>query len=297
MKVPDEGGMRPLRPGSDGRLRSALFVMTFNLRFENQRDGANAWENRRSEVAGLIERHRPDLLGTQEGLPSQLRYLEKNLSEYRLHAPDRFWDDTCQYPSLFYRLDAFELAAGGEFWLSTTPGVHRSKDWDSAFPRMMSWARLKMRGNGRLLTAAVTHLDHIGTEARIRQAGIIAQWVTGQMPPVVLLGDFNDAPGSDVHRILTAPATGLNDTWEDLGLAGGERSFTHHGFTGIPQVARIDWILAGDPLRASRARILRDRSDNGLYPSDHFPYCVELVWDEGREGLQREEGRSGGRAV
>lgn len=254
--------------------------MTFNLRFENHRDGVNAWENRRSEVAALIERHRPDLLGTQEGLPSQLRYLEVHLSAYQLHAPGRLWDDTCQYPSLFYRPDAFDLLAGGEFWLSKTPGVHRSKDWDSAFPRMMSWARLRERENGRFLTAAVTHLDHIGTEARIRQARIIAEWIGGQTPPVLLLGDFNDAPGSDVHRILTAPATGLSDSWEELGLAGGQKSFTHHGFTGVPQVERIDWILVGKPLRASRARILTDRSDNGSYPSDHFPYFVELEWEE-----------------
>jgi len=272
--------VRALVDAIEWEVHSALRVMTFNLRFENHRDGLNAWENRRSEVAALIERHRPDLVGTQEGLPSQLRYLEETLSGYRLHAPGRFWDDTCQYPSLFYRLDAFDLLAGGEFWLSKTPAVHRSKDWDSAFPRMMSWARLGVRGGGRSLTAAVTHLDHIGTEARIRQACILAEWVAGQTPPVLLLGDFNDAPGSDVHRILTAPATGLSDSWEDLGMDGGENSFTHHGFTGVPQVGRIDWILVEKPLLASHARIVRDRSGNGSYPSDHFPYCVELDWEE-----------------
>ncbi|MEZ4604734.1 MAG: hypothetical protein R2861_15425 [Desulfobacterales bacterium] len=42
-------------------------IMTFNLRFENDRDGDNSWVNRRRMVVDIINRYQPDILGTQEG--------------------------------------------------------------------------------------------------------------------------------------------------------------------------------------------------------------------------------------
>jgi endonuclease/exonuclease/phosphatase family metal-dependent hydrolase len=118
-------------------------VMTFNLRFENNRDGSNAWSLRREMVVAIIESYSPSILGTQEGTCSQIDYLQDHLPDYYLHTPRRVFDDTCQYPTLFIRKDEFDVEGGAEFWLSKTPEVHRSKDWDSAFPRLISYARLR----------------------------------------------------------------------------------------------------------------------------------------------------------
>jgi len=250
--------------------------MTFNLRFENERDGPNAWVLRREQVAALIRRHEPAVVGTQEGKWTQLLFLRDRLPEYVLHAPKRLVDPTCQYPTLFIRREELAIKAGGEFWLSTTPEVHRSKDWDSAFPRMLSFAKLAAgRGFGPLWVA-VAHLDHVGRDARLQQARIAAEWVRSRGGPVILLGDFNDEPGSAVHRLLTAPEVGLADTWEALGRPEGPGSFTHHGFTGKPAKTRMDWILISRDLAVTDARIVTDR-DRGRYPSDHFPYVAEIV--------------------
>ena len=73
---------------------------------------------------------------------SQLVYIRNRLPEYDLYAPHRTLDDICQYPTLFFHKESFTVHEGGEFWLSQTPEVHRSKSWDSAFPRMMSYARV-----------------------------------------------------------------------------------------------------------------------------------------------------------
>ena len=143
-------------------------VMTFNLRFENDRDGENGWQYRRSLVLEVIRKYRPAILGTQEGMRSQLDYLEENLREYHMHAPSRVWDDASQYPTLFLYKEDLEVLGGEEFWLSETPEVHRSKSWDSAFPRLMSYADLRDRQTGRGFSACVTHLDHIGEEARLK---------------------------------------------------------------------------------------------------------------------------------
>lgn len=250
-------------------------VMTFNLRFENDQDGANAWVHRREPVTRLIRQYAPSILGTQEGKWSQLLYLQNHLPEYHLHAPGRVLDDTCQYPTLYVRRDTFDVRGGEEFWLSRTPEVHRSKDWDSAFPRMVSCARLRDGKTGGSLWVAVTHLDHMGSEARYEQARILAQWVKTRNGPVILMGDFNDAPGSPVHRVLAVRGRGLRDTWQILGRKEGPESFTHHAFTGIPKKARIDWILVSPHFRVKAATVIRDRFES-RYPSDHFPYSADL---------------------
>ena len=253
-------------------------VMTFNIRFENDRDGNNAWNYRRDLVVKLIEQYSPDILGTQEGRVSQLDYLEENLSDYQMHAPSRVLDDTCQYPTLFFRKDLFRIMEGNEFWLSKTPEIHRSKNWDSAFPRMLSTAMVEDVKSSQLFSVAVTHLDHMGQSARVEQSKIIARWINNQLDAVILMGDFNDGPDSETHAVLANESTGLLDSWQTLHRPEGEESFTHHAFTGTPRKSRIDWILTTVPPYVEEVRIVHDRFD-GRYASDHFPYYADLSWE------------------
>jgi len=253
-------------------------VMTFNLRFENDRDGENAWLYRKDLLIEVVLDALPTLLGTQEGTQKQLAYLDHHLPGYRMQASRRVWDDTCQYPTLFYLDDRLRMIEGGEFWLSRTPSVHRSKDWDSAFPRMMNYALLEERETRRSFWAAVAHLDHIGAQARLEQAKILAGWISNRCGPRILIGDFNDVPGSAVHRVLTSPQTGLRDTWQILGRSEDEMSMTHHDFQGVPRQCRMDWILVSGEFRVVEAVVVRSHR-NGRYPSDHFPYAVSLEWE------------------
>ncbi|MGQ9483532.1 MAG: endonuclease/exonuclease/phosphatase family protein [Desulfosoma sp.] len=252
-------------------------VMTFNLRFENDQDGQNSWIYRREWVATIVRRYRPDVLGTQEGRWSMLQYLAHALEDYAIHAPQRVLDDTCQYPTLFLRKDWGTVVDGAEFWLSLTPQVHRSKDWDSAFPRMMSWAEVQETGTGTKLWISVTHLDHVGARARVEQARILARWVQEHPGAHIVMGDFNDGPESPVHRLLTDAYVGLQDSWLLAGKGEGEAEKTHHGFSGVPQKSRMDWILVSRQFDVREAHIVRDHFE-GRYPSDHFPYYVDLLW-------------------
>ncbi len=251
--------------------------ITFNMRFENDRDGENSWSNRRGFVVRLVKRYLPDVLGTQEGKWSQLLYLDEQLPEYTMQAGKRVIDDTSQYPTLFIRKTSFEVLEQEEFWLSGTPRINLSKNWDSAFPRMMSAALLKCLQSGSRLWAVVTHLDHIGVEARYRQAQLLADWISERTDPAVVMGDFNDQPQSRVHEAMTSRTTGLVDTWQLMGREEGEPSYTAHGFEGVPKTGRIDWILANRRLVIQDVRILRDR-EGGRYPSDHFPCMADLAF-------------------
>ncbi|HOV85067.1 MAG TPA: endonuclease/exonuclease/phosphatase family protein [Syntrophobacteraceae bacterium] len=258
-------------------LPACFRVMTFNLRFENDRDGDHAWSLRKDFVVEVVKACKPAILGTQEGTPGQLDFLREHLPDYTMAAPDRPFDPTCQYPTLFYETGRFHRADSGEFWLSHTPPVHRSKSWDSAFPRMMGYGLLEDREVGKTFYVSVTHLDHLGAEARVGQARMIAEWIRAHPGPHILMGDFNQPPDSRVHEILTDPRIGLLDTWQVLGKGQGPEGWTHHDFHGVPHKFRMDWILAGRSFDVVRAEIVRDHKD-GVYPSDHFPYWADLCW-------------------
>jgi endonuclease/exonuclease/phosphatase family metal-dependent hydrolase len=252
-----------------------LRVMTFNLRFENDFDGKNHWLNRRDFLVRTIQKYRPHLLGTQEGKPSMLAFLSDHLEGYQLSADSRVWDDRCQYPTLYYLVDYFTLVEHSEFWLSETPEVHMSKSWGSAFPRMISHSLLEMRHNGRQIWVSVTHLDHISDHARIKGAKMIRHWAAERKEPIVLLGDFNDLPGSVVHQTLREPSGPFSDSWQMLGKAEHQQSYTQHGFTGVPAKGRIDWILVTPEFITLDGFLVRDQKA-GRYPSDHFPLLVDL---------------------
>ncbi len=250
-------------------------VMTFNLRFENDRDGDNAWVHRRERVVKIINRYQPSILGTQEGKWSQLMYLRDQLPDYEAVLPCRVPDKYIQCPTLFFRKEECVIEDGRDFWLSKTPDIHLSKDWDSAFPRMVSFAKIRVGKPHQKIIAAVTHLDHIGVEARFEQAKIISQWAGQQQDPIILMGDFNDDPVSRVYEVLTLPQTRLCDTWEAIEGSESEKSFTHHGFSGVPQLSRMDWILTAPSFKVKDAIIIHDDFD-GRYPSDHFPYMADI---------------------
>ena len=252
-----------------------LRVMTFNLRFENDFDGENHWLNRRNFLVKTIQKHRPHLLGTQEGKPSMLMFLRDNLKGYQISADSRAWDDHCQYPTLYYLEDYFAVVKHSEFWLSETPEVHMSKSWDSAFPRMISHSLLEMKDSGKRIWASVTHLDHISGLARLEGAKMIRGWAVERKEPVILLGDFNDLPGSEVHKTLRKPLGPFGDSWQLADKAEDDSSYTHHGFTGVPAQGRIDWILVTAEFIIEDVLIVRDQI-GGRYPSDHFPVVVDV---------------------
>ncbi|MDZ7362247.1 MAG: hypothetical protein ONB46_16235 [candidate division KSB1 bacterium] len=59
-----------------------LNVMSFNIRYNNPDDGANAWPDRKDLVAGVIRFHQADLIGVQEALKDQMNDLAQLLPEF-----------------------------------------------------------------------------------------------------------------------------------------------------------------------------------------------------------------------
>lgn len=251
-----------------------LNVLTLNMRKETKEDGANNWPDRKDLVVRLINELRPDLLGTQEGRRPQIYSLLTALAGYGIADRHRDWDPQRFYPCIFYRLDAVEILESGDWWLSETPEVHASKSWGSAFPRLATWARCRSRVSRKEFLFACTHMDHISAEARCGQARVLRDFLEEQNKdalPLILVGDFNDVPGSAPYQTLTSS---LRDVWPDM-HSHDAGAGTWHGFSGKAQKGRLDWILVSPDVVTREARILRTSYD-GRYPSDHFPVSAIL---------------------
>ena len=253
-------------------------AMTFNIRLDTDSDGPNAWPHRKDMVAALIEREAPDLLGLQEVLIHQKRYLEAALPRYAFAGVGR--DDGAgagEFAPLAWRRDRFDLLQSGTFWLSPTPDTP-GKGWDAAYSRIATWAVLRDRRTGRKLRALNTHFDHVGGQARAEGARMIVEWVArDSSAPAIVMGDFNALPDSPPYRILADTATsGLVDTRS----ASRTPPYGPPGtFTGVDIAtghdAPIDHVFATRGL-AVAAHAVVTQHWGGRLPSDHYPVVVDF---------------------
>lgn len=98
-----------------------LVVATYNLRNANRSDSlkGNGWGQRYTYIAGLVQFHRFDIFGTQEGFFHQLQDVKRVLPEYDYIEVGR--DDgkkAEEHSAIFYRKDRLEVIEPGDFRLS-----------------------------------------------------------------------------------------------------------------------------------------------------------------------------------
>lgn len=261
--------------------RQSYRVMSINIRYGTADDGPNRWDERKQLVVETIERFAPDLFGTQETWPFQAQYLQQELKRYayvgKLREPDQDGGEQC---GVFFRRDRFEDLEQGHFWLSKTPDVPGSKDWDSALPRMATWVKLFDRPSGRVLYLFNTHFDHLGPVARSEAANVLRDRIAGSAgQPVIVTGDFNCGEGSPPYRNLVTDnrtKVPLVDTLRRIRPMAQRGEGTFNGFTGRDLGARIDWILVSPEFHVESAEIVKHHRD-GQYPSDHFPVTAVLT--------------------
>jgi endonuclease/exonuclease/phosphatase family metal-dependent hydrolase len=272
----------PTLPASPGELR----VMSFNLRVKTILDSlGNSWNSRKELLVSTIRQFDPDLLGTQEGLATQIDYLSRELDDYDwVGAGRNDGNRGGEMCAIFYRKSRFQLLDSGHFWLSDTPSVPGSKSWGSAWPRMVTWVKLRPRGRGPAggeFCMFNTHFDVFGARARVESARLLRakmHLIAGNLP-CIITGDFNDQPGSEPYQTLLA-GDGKSTRLTDVYRASNPRprpdgEGTRHKFKGATDGPRIDWILTSAGFQPTQAQILHANRD-GKFPSDHFPVVAVL---------------------
>jgi endonuclease/exonuclease/phosphatase family metal-dependent hydrolase len=271
---------------ADSRTNSGSFpltVMTFNLRYASPKP-PNAWPDRRPVMRHCIRGVAPDIIGTQEGLYTQLKDLAADLPEYQWIGLGRDGGSRGEFMAVFYRPERLEPVAFDHFWLSDTPEAIGSSSWGNSNRRMVTWVRFRERHTGSEFFFWNTHLDHQVELARQRAAALILDRVSQLRTdlPVILSGDFNAAAGRSRSYQILVEEGGFADTWPLARTRVNETHNTFHGYTAPAKDGlRIDWILARGAVTVDKAEIVTCSRD-GQYPSDHFPVAAWLALGAGQ---------------
>ncbi|KAJ6923665.1 hypothetical protein NC652_017098 [Populus alba x Populus x berolinensis] len=109
----------------------SLTVMTFNLHEDQAEDSPNSWEKRKDLCISVITNYSPMILCTQQGVKTQLDYLQQCLPGYGQFGISRkgSQDASDEHCTIFYDKEKVELLEGGTFWLSESPSVPGSISW------------------------------------------------------------------------------------------------------------------------------------------------------------------------
>jgi endonuclease/exonuclease/phosphatase family metal-dependent hydrolase len=248
-------------------------VMSFNLRYASDVP-PSSWAERRPVTRQLLQRERPHLLGTQEGLYQQLRDIKRDLPErYDSIGLGRKGGSHDEAMQIFYdsrRLDPLEF---DHYWLSDTPEVMGSQTWGGCCARMVTWVRFLDQRTGRQFYALNTHFEAFDATARANSANLVLARLPAFDPslPVVATGDFNEpaAAGQTVYDLLVSSGRFV-DTWVEA-KSRSPLYATFHGYRPlVPDGPRIDWILT-TPGSTTRVASINTFERNGQFPSDHLP--------------------------
>lgn len=247
-----------------------LKVMTFNVRLDVDK-GANDFGLRKHRIAELINREKPDVVGFQEAT-NRMRYdLSEMLDGYYIVGCGRDTTYRGESAAVAYRKDKFELLKLDNFWLSATPHIPGSRygEDQSPCPRVTTALLLVEKYDGKPFWFINTHLDHIGSIARLLGTTQLMQFMSEQKEPCVLAGDFNAGPAAKEIRALSANETlGLVDCTAEI-------KGTFHDFGRMmSNMAKIDYIFTNLPCDISKSYVCPDDAPEGTYYSDHLAVCA-----------------------
>ncbi|GMI81478.1 hypothetical protein like AT4G30900 [Hibiscus trionum] len=284
----------------------SLTVMTFNLHEDQPEDSPNSWEKRRDLCISVVTSYSPVILCTQQGVKSQLDYLQRGLPGYDQLGISRKGpqDSSDEHCTIFYDKEKVELIEGGTFWLSESPSVPGSTAWGSEVPCIATWAISFFIQ----LSIVNTNMDELSPRARRRSALLTWQHIASLPPslPVVYCGGFNTQKESTTGRFLLGRSRehgvvgDMRDVWPNARVRKNVSLIrTYHGFKGDKQGAleflklifralclcwdrqtqdlHIDWILfRGRSLIPALCEVVNDNID-GYYPSSHYPIFAEFL--------------------
>lgn len=255
---------------------SQTSVMSFNIRYDNPNDKENWWQYRKADLSKMIQFYTPDILGVQEALHTQVKYLDSTLVGYNYIGVGR--DDgkrKGEYAAIYYNKKKFKLLNTKTYWLSETPNSI-SVGWDAAMERIVTVGEFQDKRNGDRLYVFNAHFDHLGKLARNKSAELLLKLIKKmsiQNNKIILMGDLNCNPNDAPIKTLQTKVTDTYkvSTSKPYGPIG-----TFNGFDLKSKLTkRIDYIFVKN-LEVMQYITIDDRRSNNLYLSDHFPVFVRI---------------------
>ena len=264
--------MTILFPAADERVKA----ITFNIRYGTADDGENSWPNRKNILFNFINTEKADFIGMQEAMIFQIDEIIENCPGYSYIGRTRDADGKSgEATPILYRPAVYEMVEQHSRWLSLTPEIPASKSWDSALPRIFTWAVFRKKADGKEIVIYNTHFDHLGVTARQESARLLVSHIDEHFSgsDLILLGDFNALETSDAIRYFTNNQTcKLSDTYRQLHSRQEEKDMTYYGWNEhlAGSGRRIDYIFYRGNLKPVSAYVSNFHIGKN-YPSDHMP--------------------------
>ena len=262
---------------------TTLNVGCFNIRFKTTADqGELSWDNRKSYVARTIIDFKYDIVGVNEmNAGSQQEDMKSLLPEYSFV---EWGGNSSTVPNqgtvnaVLFRTDKFDLLEEGHYFLCTDPSKSLiSWDNSSGNKRFAVWAKLRVKETGELFYYFITHLDHLGSDARNEGTRINIEKVrsiSGHYPASICGGhnssairypfyDLCSAYLSDSRKVSEAPFPWPKDgtlcKWDPEKKDG----------------TRLDYVWVKG-MKVHTYNHINETFGRGVTPSDHFPVIVSI---------------------
>lgn len=250
-----------------------LRAMTFNVRC------AEFTEERIGLALHMIDKYSPDTFGVQEATVEWMETLKACFGDkYGCVGIGRNANGTGEASAVFYSKSKFEMVDGGTKWLSETPDVAGTKVEGSAYLRIFSYAKLKIKTTGKTFMCVNTHLDTSSDDVRSIQASYLLKFLEpyrAEQIPCILSGDFNCSNQSNTYLYITS--NGMQDTLEVAKEI--EPGPTYHAYGKTKSV--VDHILVTNDIEVLKYKVCTETFENAdgsiAYPSDHNPVIADYL--------------------
>ena len=253
-----------------------LKVMSYNVRLGTAKDGTNSWMYRCGATLEMIEDQKPDILGVQEALDDQVRFIKEFSTDYDFVGVGR--DDGKkggEYMAIFWNKKKVKLLDWGTFWLSETPN-QPSKGWDAACYRTATWALMKDKASGERFYVVNTHLDHKGAEARKNGLKLIMERIEEINPkgyPMVLMGDFNMKPSATELKDLDSC---MKSARKFASKKDSHQTFNNWGKASSDMI--IDYIYYKGFASCLEYQTVTKKYSDRKFISDHYPIFARFIF-------------------
>ena len=244
-------------------LEDALKAMSFNVWV------SSPTSERMESVRQTIMHYLPDTIGVQEASPAWMTYLNSAIGDiYDYVGLGRDGGSKGEHSAIFYRKDRFELVETGTKWMSSTPDVV-SKFKESSLPRVFTYAILTEKKSNTDIMVVNTHLEHTSATARNLQVKVLMDFLKDYTEyPIVLTGDFNANPESEVYSMVTAQLADSSNVAQKA-----ERHYTFHNYGSASTY--IDFaFVSRNSIAVSHYKVITEKM-NGMLPSDHYALIIE----------------------
>lgn len=259
-------------------------IMTYNIRCgECDNSNANHWEGRKTLLLSVIQKNKPDIIGFQEMIPSQLTYLKDHLAEYSYYGTGRETDGTGEGCYIFYRKNMFTIDSlhAGTRWYSSTPEIAGTNDMGDLFKRIITFARFKLNRTNQYFYVFNTHLTYIDS-LQVKYVNFLTSVIKSRATaePFILTGDFNaDERSTAIHQLkANFAAEKIVDTYRVI--YPNEVLSTFNNFSAIRDGRKIDYIFVEENKMKTLNAFCDTSTFNGRYPSDHFPISAVVQLKE-----------------